>query len=147
MEEPIISQAKNSDLEEIRLLAEKSLSSYTLSKEKLSAKSSEPDFVAVKAALGNRIIGFVMGSKKNEKIFHIWLLGVDPDFRKIGVGKKMLSFLHSLLSKKGYSKIDTLTFNKYVPKIILSLKCGYSIKDVKFIREKNDFGIFLEKVL
>ncbi len=135
-----------SDLAGLKALAELCLDNYTLPMQKLSAKASLPDFTILFASEGGKKVGFIAGHGENGKM-HIWLFGVLKKKRGRGIGKRLLGKFHVLASKKGYNSVSTITFNKYAQKIILSIREGYRITGVKFIPEKNDTAIFLEKGL
>ncbi len=137
----------NSDFASLRALAESCLENYILPQEKIASRASKGDFTILFAQQGKgKKVGFIAGYSENNAM-HIWLFGVRKGFRGKGIGALLLKKFHSLASKNGYNTVNTITFNKYKNKLVLSIKSGYKITAVKFIEEKNDSAIFLEKGL
>ncbi len=61
------------------------------------------------AEAGDKIIGFVSAyphPHHNDTLF-VWQIGVDPDFRNLGVGSALLESLVSLALKNGMTYIET----------------------------------------
>jgi len=131
----------------VKIIASQSLKNYSLEKKKFYERMQRTGALLLIANCGGKPVGFIAGYPTKDKIFHIWLFGVERKNQRKGIGTKLLKRLHALLKKRGFVTVETLTFNKYVGKIILSLKMGYKIKKTKFIKSKNDLGIFLEKEL
>ena len=140
----IVITQSNNDLENLKTLAEECLDNYTLSIEKIVDRSKKPNFTLLFAIAGKTKTGFIAGYEENGKM-HIWLFGVKKDARKQGIGTKLLKEFESIAAKKGQKFVNTITFNKYREKIILSLKNGYRIIECKHVPEKMDNAIILEK--
>lgn len=130
----------------LKALAEACLDNYSLPMDKISSRAANKDFTILFALAGKKRIGFITGYGEGGKM-HIWLFGVLNGQRGKGIGAKLLQKFHSVALKKGYKTVNTITFNKYPQKIVLSVKSGYKITGTKFIPEKNDTAIMLEKEL
>ncbi|MEM4327288.1 MAG: GNAT family N-acetyltransferase [Candidatus Diapherotrites archaeon] len=136
----------NEDYINLKRLAEATLNNYKLPLRKIKKYSKNNDFTLLFALKKNKKIGFIAGFGKNCKM-HIWLFGVSKNERGKGIGKALLKRFHSIARRKGYLYVDTLTFNKYSYKLLLSIKLGYIIYKTKYLKDKKDLGIFLEKRL
>src|SRR3989344_229981 len=125
------------DLKSLKGLAERCLDNYALENGRLKERTGKDGFTALFAIQNGKKVGFITGYSEEKKM-HIWLFGVLAQKRGKGIGKKLLEAFHKHASEKGYRAVTTITFNKYAQKIILSLKSGYKITEVKYIPEKND---------
>ena len=143
----IVSQ-DNGDFADLKRLAESCLEGYILSAEKIAERSRKKDFTMLfsREDLVRRPNGFIVGYCRRQRM-HIWLFGVLKKMRGRGIGRALLRSFHSVAIRKGYKKVDTITFNKYPRKIILALKLGYRITKTNFIAQKRDTAIFMEKSL
>ncbi len=134
----------NSDFASLKNLAQSCLDNYTLLHDKMVSKSRKKDFTILFARKGKKKVGFITGYAEKGKM-HIWLFGVLKKVRGKGIGYLLLNKFHMFAAKRGYKAVTTITFNNYQNKIILSIKAGYRIIGVKYIKEKKDTAIILEK--
>src|SRR3989339_59621 len=130
----------------LKSLAEKCLDNYTLEAQKIEERQARRDFTLLFALQGKEKVGFIAGYGDSGRM-HIWLFGGLGALRGAGIGRMLLEKFHSVSAAKGYKIVNTITFNKYPRKIILSVRNGYRIVDVKYAPEKGDSMIVLEKEL
>ena len=118
---------------------------YTLEKitERVSGKEA---FLSIHAYSNGRIVGFKTGFSIGSGVFYSWIGGVDPEHRRLGLGRRLMLIQHQELKALGFVKVQTKTQNRFRDMIILNLKSGFEIVDT-FVEEGKGIQILLEKRL
>jgi GNAT superfamily N-acetyltransferase len=111
--------------------------------ERLAGKEA---FLSVHSYSEGRIVGFKAGFSMGGGLFYSWIGGVDPEYRNLGLGKRMMLTQHEKLKALGFLKVQTKTQNRFRDMIILNLKSGFEIVDT-FVEEGKGLQILLEKRL
>jgi hypothetical protein len=112
-------------------------------RERVSGKAA---FLSIHAYSDGAIVGFKTGFSIDCGVFYSWIGGVDPQRRRLGLGKHMMLIQHRELKALGFVKVQTKTQNRFRDMIILNLKSGFEIVDT-FVEEGKGFQILLEKRL
>ena len=112
-------------------------------RERVSGKEA---FLSIHAYSDRGIVGFKTGFSIGGGLFYSWIGGVDPEYRRLGLGKRMMLLQHQELKALGFVKVQTKTQNRFRDMIILNLKSGFEIVDT-FVEEGKGFQILLEKAL
>jgi len=98
--------------------------------EKLYRQYSETFFVA---EINKKVVGYILGYLKSEKLGWIKAVAVSPDFRGQGIGNKMINFITHRLREAGAEKIGLRTRTSNQGGISLYQKLGFkttgAIKD------------------
>jgi len=96
--------------------------------------------------LEEKVVGYKIGYTMDKNKFYSWLGGVDPNYRKHGIGSILMEKQHQYLQEQGYQVVQTKTMNKWRGMLILNLKNGFDIVDT-YTDDKGLFKIVLEKNL
>jgi GNAT superfamily N-acetyltransferase len=112
-------------------------------RERVTGKAA---FLSIHAYSDGEIVGFKTGFSIGSGLFYSWIGGVDPEHRRLGLGKRMMLMQHQELKALGFVKVQTKTQNRFRDMIILNLKSGFEIVDT-FVEEGRGFQILLEKRL
>lgn len=92
--------------------------------------------------------GFKVGYDKFEDgSFYSWMGGVLPEYRKLGVAKRLAEHQEQLATERGYEKIVLKTRNRHKNMLLFAINSGFKI--IKLIPAHNidEHRIVLEKAL
>lgn len=93
-------------------------------------------------------VGFKVGYQKEiGGSFYSWMGGVLPDFRQMGVAKKLSAYQEGWAKDQGYKSIRFKTRNYLKGMLIFGLKNGFNIISVENRPEVGQNRILLEKQL
>ena len=73
------------------------------------------------------IVGYKIGYQRKPRHYYSWLGGVDPDYRKYGIGSTLMRLQHEWCQQHDYLTIRTHSKNKWRDMIILNLRHGFDI--------------------
>ncbi|HZG16891.1 MAG TPA: GNAT family N-acetyltransferase [Candidatus Bathyarchaeia archaeon] len=73
------------------------------------------------------IVGYKIGYQRKPRHYYSWLGGVDPAYRKHGIGNTLMRMQHEWCKQHDYQTIRTHTKNKWRDMIILNLRHGFDI--------------------
>lgn len=100
------------------------------------------------AVRNNRNVGFKVGYRRDEDgSFYSWMGGVIPEFRKLGIAKKLADTQEEWAKKRSYTSITFKTRNYLKPMLIFALKNGFNIIDVIPKEKITNHRIILRKEL
>jgi ribosomal protein S18 acetylase RimI-like enzyme len=111
-------------------------------KEKLSLSIYENPHITI-AKINGKIIGYGMGYFEIGKEYYFWMLGVIPEYRKQGAGKKILEEQINFAKTKGYKKFLLKTSNKYKNMLRLTISMGFDIIGFKINEWGKDSAIWM----
>jgi len=99
----------------------------------------------------NKPAGFLIAYNLDEKTYYNWIMGVLPEFRRKGFGKKLIEQFESSAREKGYTTVHVKTMEKYkaMQNLLAEMKyqkIGYD-DEGKIILRKNLFPSFLNPSL
>lgn len=102
--------------------------------------------LAIVAFDEEKAVGFKIGYESDFEEFYSWIGGVDPAYRRRGIGSKLMTMQHEWLRKHGYKIVTTQTKNKWRAMLLLNLRHGFDIIGT-FTDEKGEPKIILQKRL
>ena len=104
-----------------------------LARELLSHEDS--GVYAAKDIRNNNLVGFDVWYKNPEdKQVWLWLHGVVPEYRKRGIGRKIMRYCLTDLELLGYNKVTLITYNGFPEMIRLCRRMGF----VKIKKDTQD---------
>ena len=95
------------------------------------------------------LIGFTFNYDRvpEQKISHLWLSGVDENYRRHGIYKTLMNELVKLLKKKGYLAMTVNTNREKFPAMLnYLLKNQYSIQKEELLEDKTH-KVYLKRQL
>ena len=93
-----------------------------------------------------RVVAYKFGYEDVPDRFYSWIGGVDPEFRRQGLGRRLMEVQHRWAQRHGYHRVRTHTSNAFKPMLILNLACGFDVIGT-LINHKGEGRIILEKQL
>uniref|UniRef100_A0A7J3X5Z1 GNAT family N-acetyltransferase n=1 Tax=Thermofilum pendens TaxID=2269 RepID=A0A7J3X5Z1_THEPE len=84
---------------------------------------------ALVAEVGGRVVGFVISYKRRGQAY-IDSLAVDPDYRDLGIGSRLISELENLLVSEGVERVALSVKEGNLRALDFYLKRGYSVRGV-----------------
>lgn len=95
------------------------------------------------------LAGFKCGYERDvgTRKFYSWLGGVLPKYRKKGVAKLLLLKMEEWCKERGYEVLEFKTFNEHKGMLILAIKNGFQIVDVRYSEKDDRKRIVLQKEL
>ncbi len=129
MNECLVRVARRGDLREIYLVEVKSFPYPYPMEAFISLLILFPKHFFV-AECGERVVGYVAGALRNDGSGHVMSLAIDPRFRGLGLGSKLLKAVEESFLEEGASRIflEVSTSNKVA--LTLYRKAGYRIVEV-----------------
>ena len=85
----------------------------------------------------NRIVGFVLLMHKENNIAQLRYFYLEPEYRGIGLGKKLMSLYMAFLKEKGYQSSYLWTTNELKAAASLYKRYGFKLTEEK---ESTSFG-------
>jgi len=93
-----------------------------------------------------KVAGYAFGYEKKGK-YYLWMMGVLPEHRGKGIGKKLLAHQESFAREQGYDSMYVKSSNKWKSMLVLLLKNGFDFIGFKENEWKNSPALWLEKKL
>lgn len=81
------------------------------------------------ASVGSVNVGFKVGYAESATEFYSWVGGVIPEYRNLGVAKKLLVAQETWAKSNGFSVLNVNTYNRFPNMICLLVANGYTIVD------------------
>lgn len=85
--------------------------------------------------------------RNNDGSFYCWMAGVEPNFRRLGILKKLMGYLNDWAKSKGYEKITIKTRNSRREMLSFLVKAGFNFTEVQTQPSVKDNRILLEKAI
>jgi len=118
------------------------------SREKLSRTLfSKQQVVCLIANCNGRSCGFKVGYEMSDRLFYSWIGGVIPEYRRLGIARKMMDKQHALVFNLGYEVVRTHTENKYREMLLLNIRSGFDVVGVINDLQRSKSTIVLDKIL
>jgi len=90
-------------------------------------------------------VGFKVGYRENRHIFYSAKGGVLPEYRRLGIARRMLYDMMTRARKKGYMRFAYDTFpNKHPGMTILGLKEGFRVMKADYNPTYRDYRLRFE---
>lgn len=100
------------------------------------------------ATVSQQLAGFKAGyASEKSGYFYSWMGGVLPEFRRIGVAKKLADFQEDSALAKGYSHLHMKTRNMHRNMLLFSISRGFQITRVEASDTICENRVYLEKKL
>lgn len=111
--------------------------------------TSDIPHLIVVAEIDQTLIGYKVGYDRDldGKRFYSWLGAVLPDYRYMGIAKKMADYQEIWASKQGYTHVYFRTRNRFKSMLIFAIKNGFNIIDFEQRVGLLDYRITLQKEL
>lgn len=94
---------------------------------------------------GDKMIAFKAGYAITINKYNSWLGGVDPEYRKQGIAKKLMIEQHHWLKEQGFSEVETHVYQQNQDMIYLNQKCGMIISGM-FLKGEKPFLLMTKKI-
>ncbi len=105
---------------------------------------SHADLLIIIARHGDRVIGFKIGYPILDQTFYSWIGGIDPEFRRRGIGNRLAEIQEKWAREKGFKQLKTKSMNRFKPMMMLNLKRGFDITKV-YTNDKGQTKIVFYK--
>lgn len=100
------------------------------------------------AYVDNHPAGYIVSYDINsDGSFYCWMAGVDPNFRRLGILKKLMEYLNDWAKSKGYKKITIKTRNNRREMLSFLVKAGFNFTEVQAQPSVKDNRILLERII
>ena len=96
---------------------------------------------------GDEVCGYKVGFEHSPEIFHSFIGGVRPAWRRRGIARALMAEQHHLLRKLGYTRVRTHTTNASRNMLLLDIESGFDVVGVQFKAGADVLVIVLEKPL
>ncbi len=74
-------------------------------------KGKDHDLIIIQG--GDKPAGLLIAYNFDEKVYYNWIMGVLPEFRRKGFGRKLIKRFEATAKEKGYTAVQVKTMNKY----------------------------------
>ncbi|MDN5200590.1 GNAT family N-acetyltransferase [Fulvivirgaceae bacterium BMA10] len=92
--------------------------------------------------------GFKVGYQREDNgSFYSWMGAVHPDYRKLGIARKLADYQENWARRMGYQTIKMKTRNRLKPMLLFALSNGFNIVAVERKEDIREHRIILEKSL
>lgn len=99
------------------------------------------------ATLDGQAVGFVAGFELKPTTYYVWLCGVLPDYRRVGVANQLLEALQAWATEHEYSYIRMECHNRHREVLRMAIELEYDIVGVRWDSERADNLVILEKTV
>jgi len=98
------------------------------------------------AYVDDKAAGYMIGYDRfKDNSFYCWMTGVSPEFRKMGILKKMMYFFTDWCKNQGYKKIKIKTRNSRREMFAYLVKYGFNAIDIQNKEDIIDNRILFER--
>lgn len=120
-------EIEKEDLARIKILEDRAFEVGPYSLLMLRYAWKESIGLNILAEEGGNIAGYIMASPVNSKVCDIETIAVDPDYRRRGLGRELISRIETMMINKGYhySQLEVRVMNEEA--INLYKNCGYEV--------------------
>lgn len=144
-----IRKASEKDLDLLYEIELECFGDNAFAKPQLAYCLNSPSFLTLFALDKGQPVGFITGSVQrlnHELVGHIYTLDVKPDYRRKGLGAKLLNVFEQALTERGVRTFHLEVRVNNVPARKLYSKAGYKIHErLKDYYEPGEDGIRLRK--
>lgn len=109
---------------------------------------SDKPMLALFIKVEGEVAGFKLGYELGNGQFYSWLGGILPEFRGLGLAKKLLLAQESWAKEQGYHQIEVKTLNRFTSMLKMLISNQYQITNLKQDTDKLELNkITLQKSL
>lgn len=98
------------------------------------------------AYVNNEAAGFKVGYERTG-YFYSWMGAILPQFRRLGLAKKLAEAQETWAKNQGYPHVTFKTRNRLKPMLLFAIGRGFNIIDVQPREEIEEYRIVLRKKL
>lgn len=118
------------------------------SKEYFEERYKDKDKLILVAYVDNQPVGYAVAyDRNNDGSFYCWMAGVNPQFRRLGIMKKLMEYLNYWAKNEGYKKITIKTRNNRREMLAFLIKAGFNFIEVQPHPFTEDNRILLERII
>lgn len=99
------------------------------------------------ARMGNNAIGFYVGFELKPAVHFIWMVGVHPDFRRIGTASQLIQAAQSWAKEKGYISIRFECNNTHRAILHFGISEDYEIVGIRWDPDTAQNLVIFERLL
>lgn len=99
------------------------------------------------ASLDDRPVGFLSGFELKPSVYFVWLIGVIPDCRRMGIASQLLDALHDWVAQHGYGAIRLECQNQHRPMLHMAIERGYDIVGIRWDPDRGQNLVIFERSL
>ncbi|WP_128545941.1 GNAT family N-acetyltransferase [Larkinella soli] len=85
------------------------------------------NLLTILALSGDTVAGYKMGYQRKKGHFYSWLGCVSPDFRRLGIGGRLMQLQHDYCRENGFHTIRTHTRNQWRDMLVLNIRHGFDV--------------------
>lgn len=113
----------------------------------LERMANKTQLIVIATVNGNLAGCKVAYNRHDDGTLYSWLGGVIPEFRKLGLAKRMADFQEKWALKNGFDAIRFKTLNRHKAMLTFAINNGFLIYNVKAKDELENYRIHLIKDL
>lgn len=99
------------------------------------------------ASLDDRPVGFLAGFELKPSVFFIWLVGVAPEFRRVGVASQLMDAMLTWVTDHGYATIRFECQNGHRAMLHMAIERNYDIVGIRWDPDLGHNLVIFEKSL
>jgi GNAT superfamily N-acetyltransferase len=99
------------------------------------------------AALDERPVGFLLGFELKPSVYFVWLLGVLPDCRRMGMASQLMDAMHTWVVEHGYAAIRLECQNQHRSMLHMAIESGYDVVGIRWDPDRGHNLVIFEKSL
>lgn len=100
------------------------------------------------AYITNKPVGYIVWYQRdNDKSFYCWMAGVNSDYRRLGILKKLMDYGFEWAKEKGYRKIKIKTRNNRREMLAYLVSYGFLFTNIVQYPKIGDNRVELEKAI
>lgn len=99
----------------------------TSTREELEQRINDKPSLVLIAKSRGEIVGYQVGYQIDSREFYIWLSGVIPAYRRMGVATTLRKAQENWCSGKGYTAVSVKSMNRYSSMLKMLISSGYKI--------------------
>lgn len=142
----IIRQGSIQEVVALTLLFPEFIHPY-LADEYMKRLHKTPHLILV-AEVENKLAGCKIGyEREKDGSFYSWIGGVLPDYRRMGIARRLAMTQEKWAKEKGYKCIRFKTLNRHVNMLVFALQSGFQIIGFEPYSNHEESRIWLEKKL
>lgn len=96
------------------------------------------------AIIEKRPVGFAIGYEIKPGTFYCWLIGVLPDYRRLGIAAQVMEALAAWADDNNYHTVRFECYNAQRPMLHLAINQNYNIVGIRYDADVGDNLIIME---
>ena len=112
--------------------------------QEMNERMSGHTYLNLIAYLDGKPVGFKLGYVQ-DACFYSWLGGVLPNYRRMGIAKKLAESQEGWVRKNGYTIVIFKTRNKHKAMLLFALNNGFNIFKIESKEDVEEYRIWMKK--